>query len=472
MHDRIGKGTRTSSSSPGAGALLDHRTPGKRTLTERLPHQKAGGRTSAMSSLATSRGAATVTAGHAALGHAEETNQSESDGLPNKLSHHLGVFDGMLAFERGLARFLLNVAPNPRDAAELKLEASVSVDGIFAKLTLEAAVEHGDDDFTLSGKVATEFGLGEESEGGGAELGVQEKKGLELIGPNPLVCIRQIGLYVDLWLREQQWKPSSFRDPRKWLQLAEIVYKPDAVKIATLVAGEMIADLLFGRGFQKQVVNQMTEGNQIESTRTLGIHSGVTLGSGEDGGVGFKGDAEFGVEQRTTWIKGADGDLEVEKADGFTAGLELEVEFGGVAVKVKGELFRIVGDEPELELEVALEVDAGEMDLVQRMRGALAMTQTTLLAQLAGGKMDAGDLLGQILGREARSAVELCALATGVANRVGIRLEYDGGEVVASTYVGAEHEEKSGVVNVSIDAKSLHEVRRWRVMRTGKALHR
>jgi len=406
--------------------------------------------------LRSSAGAATDL--HDAVGHG---GAAASRSLVN-----LGVFSSMKAVEVLLAGYIRSAAPQPGDAVKIEIEASVCVEGLYAKLKLEGEVEHEHEGgFKLAGESHTAFGIGEETEGAKAELGVFEKKGIELAGRSPETCIEEIGLYMDVWLRERQWKPSSFTDPHKWLQLARAVYQADAVGLATLVAGEAIANLIFGRSFQKLVLANMDVGDHVESSHEIGIEAEFSLGDKKNG-VEVKGSEGFGVEERMTTTKVGDGELETEFETGLTAHMEFGLTIAAVTVKFKADVFLPIGGPAEVDLGLTLEVDThGKSDIFALLIGAFTMAKMTFAGKLAEsgleGQADTGPVVGALFGATARNAIETVALASGAFDHIGIQLKSSGEDIVATMFSGGSAEAKTGIVNVKTEITMLHEVARW-----------
>ncbi|MCC6994284.1 MAG: DUF4157 domain-containing protein [Deltaproteobacteria bacterium] len=379
---------------------------------------------------------------------------------------NLGVFSSMKAVEVLLAGYMRSAAPQPGDAIKLELEASVCVEGLYAKLKLEAEIAHeADGGFKLAGESHTAFGLGEETEGAKAELGVFEKKGLDLAGRSPETCVEEIGLYMDVWLRARQWTPASFTDPHKWRQLAEVVFHPSAVGIATLVAGEAIANLIFGRGFQKLVLANMDVGDHVESSHEVGIEAEASFGEKHDG-FQISGSRGFGVEERTTSTKVGDGELETETEVGVTAHMAFSLTVLAVTVKLSADTFLPVDGPGELNLGLTLEVDThGQGDIFAVLIGAFAMAKETFAGKLAAsgldGQADTGPVVGALFGATARNAIETVALASGAFEHIGIQFKSSGSEIVATMFSGGEASAKTGIVNVKTEITMLHEVARW-----------
>jgi hypothetical protein len=380
----------------------------------------------------------------------------------------LGVLDSMAELQKQIVGLIWSAAPLPGDSSRVHLKADLNVEFLYGAFELHAEVEHGvDGKWTLKGDYSLSVGVGEKSPQEDAHIGVQHKKGLELDGGNPKVCIDEIGLFVDQWLRLKQLKREDFANPLKWLEVARAVFGADVKKTIVLIAGGEIADLLFGRGFKGRVLGEMDEGDGIASEDDVGIEGKLEAKDGHDkAGISMG----YGVSDRTEMVKEGD-ELVVSEDTGVYVDLGFEVKHGGVTVEVEGELYESLhGGLPEIEATFRFggepKGDGGAI-----LTGAWFMVKTTLntLAYQEGENAHMDHLLAGLFAAQATDTLWLVGSMAGMEHEVGVEIsaayEHGKGEAVLKSYdkVGFEHDfgEAGADVGVEADVQRLHEITRW-----------
>jgi hypothetical protein len=459
MYDPKGKdltaGTDARSGWRGAGG-----TPGKRTRTQML------GRGGTLPLSTGSRGALDHDP-HTEKTDGDQTDKQGGDGSLFSVVSDLGVFGGMLALKKALTAAIWQIAPQPGNAAEVKLSASVSVEGIVAKFSFEAEIDHlHDGGFELSTKTSSMVGIGMEGKCQ-ADLGIYQKQSVGLRGKTPDVCIDEVGLYFDLWLREQAWSRKSFTDPAKWVALVKAIYTGDMIRIISMVAGNKIADLLFGRGFEKLVVSEMAVGDHVQWSEEIGLQGGFKVKGGGEDGFKFGLEGSAGFKSQTTATKEKNGELDIERENGFVWDASAELDVKGVGVKLSAGGFCPPGKKADLDVTLALELDVGKgKDWMMRLVGAYEVAKIGFAGNVAASQFkDNQDVLAvtaALFGSEAHAALSLVGLISGVYNRVGIRFKYERSEnvIVVAVYSGIKHEMDGEGFSASFEFHDLQEVAR------------
>jgi hypothetical protein len=381
----------------------------------------------------------------------------------------LGVLDSMAELQKQICGLIWSSAPLPGDSARVHLKADLNVEFLYGAFELHAEVEHHvDGKWTLKGDYSLSVGVGEKSPEEDVHIGVQHKKGLELTGGSPKVCIDEIGLFVDQWLRLKQLKREDFANPLKWLEVARAVFGADVKKTIVLIAGGEIADLLFGRGFKGLVLSEMGEGDGVESEDDVGIEGKLEVKEGEHdkAGVSFG----YGISDRTEMVKEGD-ELVVSEDTGAYVEIGFEVEQGGITVEAEGELYQsLKGGLPEIDATFRF---GGEPkgDGGAALTGAWYLVKTTLnaLAFQNGEDAHRDHMLEGLFAAQATDTLWLVGSMAGMEHEVGVEIhaayEHGKGEAVLKSYdkfgVDEDVGEPGADVGLQADFQRLHEITRW-----------
>jgi hypothetical protein len=387
--------------------------------------------------------------------------------------HDFAPARSVMEFLGNVADFLGNaLLPTEGSELEFSITGSVCVEFVMAKFSMSGSLARDADGFELKGGCEMTIGIGASAGPVAAYLGRYNSQSLTAKGKDVSTCLEEIALHADLWLRAQQFTAASVTDWKMWVKILAAIYRQDVSELITMVAGDMIADVLWGKNLPDLVAADMNPGDHVESTRTLAGYDGAVLFSDKASHTEASGRARVGVAEKLDISKSEGGTLGVQRTLGFFADLDTTGEAGGVSFGISGSAWFPPDGELELSAKITFAVDTAKLGqgagaacvaAVWAVREALSII-TAGRAQATGQQEEIDAAILALADETVQNTIMAALGAAGVAAKVGVVIEIDMKEIAVKLTQSVELGAGEGLESASIDFTKLDELVRfgWR----------
>jgi len=361
--------------------------------------------------------------------------KDERKATPKNLQ--LGKYGLMVDFEAALGTELGLLAAAPGQSVGVHASGAVSVEGIYVAMGVDLEAAHGDGEFEVKGTGTFELGLGTTGE----NVSLREVVSVAGHGDDAVEAMHMAGLAIERWLRAQQfdWKNPTWEGAlatgKKFLVNVATFEAAGPMGVmgagALALAGGKIADALWGRHFEEDVVQTMDEDDYGETSIGIGVG-----GRGGEEGVGL--DAEVGY-RHTTRVQNVNGAVGSQSEDVIGGAFALEVEGGGFEIGLSGHMDVPIGGES---VELGLELELGREEHASPVASVvadLAVSSIRGLAATVGAR--AGGFVGRVaeaMDTFMRAKAIVDAIEGVGALRVSADYDLDKGELEVSGEVVKE----------------------------------